>query len=101
MRYFLEFAFKGTNYHGWQYQPNASSVQETLNNALFTIFKKEIDLVGAGRTDAGVHAKQMFAHFDLEEPIDVDYYYINKITCIFFFSQRDILEVFNKRFSHK
>jgi tRNA pseudouridine38-40 synthase len=74
MKYFLEFAYKGTNYHGWQYQPNASSVQETLNNALFTIFKKEIDLVGAGRTDAGVHAKQMFAHFDLEEPIDVDYY---------------------------
>jgi tRNA pseudouridine38-40 synthase len=66
MRYFLAFAYKGTNYHGWQYQPNASSVQETLNKALSTLFKTEIDLVGAGRTDTGVHAKQMFAHFDLD-----------------------------------
>ncbi|WP_396166357.1 tRNA pseudouridine(38-40) synthase TruA [Flavobacterium sp.] len=74
MRYFLEFAYKGTNYHGWQYQPNATSVQETLNKALSTIFKKEIDLVGAGRTDAGVHAKQMFAHFDLDVEIEVPYY---------------------------
>ena len=74
MRYFLEFAYKGTHYHGWQYQPNATSVQETLNKALSIIFKKEIDLVGAGRTDAGVHAKQMFAHFDLDEAMDVPYY---------------------------
>ena len=74
MRYFLEFAYKGTNYHGWQYQPNASSVQETLNKALSTLFKTEIDLVGAGRTDTGVHAKQMFAHFDLDFEIDVPHY---------------------------
>lgn len=74
MRYFLEFAYKGTNYHGWQYQPNATSVQETLNKALSTIFKKEIDVVGAGRTDAGVHAKQMFAHFDCDLAIDVPFY---------------------------
>ncbi len=74
MRYFLEFAYKGTHYHGWQYQPNATSVQETLNKALSTLFKKEIDLVGAGRTDTGVHAKQMFAHFDVEESIDVPFY---------------------------
>jgi tRNA pseudouridine38-40 synthase len=71
LRYFIEFAYKGTNYHGWQYQPNATSVQETLNKALETIFKTEIDLVGAGRTDTGVHAKQMFAHFDLDHEIDV------------------------------
>ena len=74
MRYFLEFAYKGTNYHGWQYQPNATSVQETLNTALTTILKKDIDLLGAGRTDTGVHAKQMFAHFDLEETIDIPFY---------------------------
>lgn len=74
MRYFLEFAYKGTNYHGWQYQPNASSVQETLNKALSTLFKTEIDLVGAGRTDTGVHAKQMFAHFDLDFEIDVTHF---------------------------
>ena len=53
-------------------QPNANSVQETLNKALSTILKEEIDLVGAGRTDTGVHAKQMFAHFDYDAPINVD-----------------------------
>lgn len=74
MRYFIELAYKGTNYHGWQYQPNASSVQETLNKALSTLLRKEIDVVGAGRTDAGVHAKQIFAHFDLEETIDIPFY---------------------------
>lgn len=74
MRYFIEFAYKGTHYHGWQYQPNAISVQEILNKALSTLFRKEIDVVGAGRTDAGVHAKQMFAHFDLEDAIDIPFY---------------------------
>lgn len=72
MRYFLEFAYKGTNYHGWQYQPNAISVQETLTKALSTILKTPIELVGAGRTDTGVHAKQMFAHFDSDSEIDTN-----------------------------
>ncbi|WP_284653193.1 tRNA pseudouridine(38-40) synthase TruA [Flavobacterium terrisoli] len=70
MRYFIELAYKGTNYHGWQYQPDASSVQETLNKALSLLLKKEIDIVGAGRTDTGVHAKKMYAHFDCETEID-------------------------------
>lgn len=70
MRYFIELAYKGTHYHGWQYQPDASSVQETLNKALSVILKKEIDVVGAGRTDTGVHAKKMYAHFDYETEID-------------------------------
>jgi len=65
LRYFIELAYNGTNYHGWQVQPNATTVQETLNKALSTILKTTIDVVGAGRTDTGVHAKQMFAHFDL------------------------------------
>lgn len=73
MRYFLEFAYKGTKYHGWQYQPNAISVQETLAKALSTILKSEIELVGAGRTDTGVHARQMFAHFDFDLEIDANY----------------------------
>jgi tRNA pseudouridine38-40 synthase len=73
LRYFLEFAYKGTNYHGWQYQPNAISVQETLAKAISTILKTNIELVGAGRTDTGVHAKQMFAHFDYESEIDNSY----------------------------
>lgn len=71
MRYFIKFAYNGTNYHGWQYQPNASSVQETLNKVFSTLLQEDIDIMGAGRTDAGVHAKQMFGHFDSEKKIDV------------------------------
>ena len=73
MRYFIELAYNGTNYHGWQYQPNAASVQETLNTALSTVLKTTIDIVGAGRTDTGVHAKQMFAHFDFDTEIEVPF----------------------------
>jgi len=65
-------AYKGTNYHGWQYQPEANSVQETLNKALSVLLKTEIDVVGAGRTDTGVHAKQMYAHFDFEKEINTN-----------------------------
>jgi len=70
LRYFIELAYKGTNYHGWQYQPSADSVQETLNKAISLLLKTDIDIVGAGRTDTGVHAKQMYAHFDYETEID-------------------------------
>lgn len=66
MRYFIEFAYNGKNYHGWQYQPNASSVQETLSKAVSVLLRNETELMGAGRTDSGVHARQMFAHFDTE-----------------------------------
>ena len=66
MRYFIEFAYNGKNYHGWQFQPNASSVQETLTTALSVLLRTEIEIMGAGRTDTGVHAKQMFAHFDTD-----------------------------------
>lgn len=70
MRYFIEFAYNGKNYCGWQYQPHSPSVQETLNKALSTLLRTTIDVVGAGRTDTGVHARQMFAHFDHEEITD-------------------------------
>ena len=70
MRYFIKLAYKGTNYFGWQYQPDAISVQETLNKALSTLLKTNIDILGAGRTDSGVHAKEMSAHFDYETEID-------------------------------
>jgi tRNA pseudouridine38-40 synthase len=70
LRYFIELAYKGTNYHGWQIQPDADSVQETLNKALSMLLKTDIDIMGAGRTDSGVHAKQMFAHFDFNEEIE-------------------------------
>ncbi len=71
MRYFIEFAYKGTHYHGWQYQPNAASVQETLNKVFSVLLQEKIDIMGAGRTDTGVHAKQMFGHFDSEKSIDI------------------------------
>lgn len=70
MRYFIQFSYNGTNYHGWQYQPNATTIQETLNKALSVILNSEISVMGAGRTDTGVHAKVMFAHFDLEREIE-------------------------------
>ncbi|WP_256012924.1 tRNA pseudouridine(38-40) synthase TruA [Desertivirga xinjiangensis] len=67
-RYFLELAYKGTVYHGWQIQPNAVSVQEILEKALSTLFRQKIETVGCGRTDTGVHASQFFAHFDCVGP---------------------------------
>lgn len=67
MRYFIEIAYNGKNYFGWQRQPDQISVQQVLEETLSTLLRKEIKLTGAGRTDAGVHAKQLFAHFDFEE----------------------------------
>lgn len=69
MRYFLEFSYDGSSFHGWQRQPNAMSVQERIEDALSIMFQREIEVVGAGRTDAGVNARQMYAHFDIEEGI--------------------------------
>ena len=66
MRYFIELSYNGKAYHGWQNQPNDTSVQEVIENALTKLLKENIAIVGAGRTDTGVHAKQMFAHFDTE-----------------------------------
>lgn len=66
MRYFLKFAYNGSRYHGWQSQPNAVTVQETLEKALSVLLASTVDTVGAGRTDTGVHAKQMYAHFDFD-----------------------------------
>ena len=67
MRYFITFSYDGTCYHGWQIQPNGVSVQEVLQNALSTLLRTSIAVVGAGRTDAGVHARMMVAHFDIVE----------------------------------
>ena len=66
MRYFIEFSYKGTNYHGWQIQPNAITVQEVLEDRLSRLLGAKTNVVAAGRTDTGVHAKQMFAHADFE-----------------------------------
>ncbi len=70
MRYFIHFSYNGTHYHGWQAQPNAKTVQETLTQVLVTILGTKIQLTGAGRTDTGVHALQMYAHFDSDLQID-------------------------------
>ena len=64
-RYFIELAYKGTAYHGWQIQKNAISIQEVLNKALSIVFRQDVETLGCGRTDTGVHALQMYAHFDL------------------------------------
>lgn len=69
-RYFITFAYDGTAYHGWQIQPNGNSVQEELQKALSTILRENIEVVGAGRTDAGVHARRMTAHFETEANFD-------------------------------
>lgn len=68
-RYFAQLSFKGTAYHGWQIQPNALSVQEMIEKALSTILREEILVVGAGRTDTGVHASFYVLHFDVSEEI--------------------------------
>jgi len=81
MRYFITLSYDGTRYHGWQIQPNGVSVQETLQQGLSTLLRHEIEVVGAGRTDAGVHARMMVAHFDFDEALDCPQlaYRLNKI----------------------
>lgn len=75
MRYFIELSFKGTYYHGWQIQPDQNSIQGELTNAISKILQEKIDLIGAGRTDTGVHANQMFAHFDSDKELTNDWVY--------------------------
>jgi len=72
LRYFIEIAYNGKNYHGWQIQPDATSVQQVLEGVFSTLVRKDIKLTGAGRTDAGVHAKQLYAHFDFDEITDAE-----------------------------
>ncbi len=68
-RFFISLSYNGKNYVGWQIQPNGLSVQKVLQDSLSTILRSNIDIVGAGRTDAGVHAHNMVAHFDWEGSI--------------------------------
>ena len=60
----------GTNFHGWQFQDNANSIQEELEKALSTVLEKKVAIQGSSRTDTGVHARQQYAHFDLESPLN-------------------------------
>lgn len=68
-RYFMRLAYNGAPFHGWQTQPNAVSVQETLEKAMSMVMRMPMAITGAGRTDTGVNARTMVAHFDVEEPI--------------------------------
>ncbi|MCS6905185.1 MAG: tRNA pseudouridine(38-40) synthase TruA [Bacteroidia bacterium] len=81
MRYFLEIAYNGLYYNGWQKQKNASSVQEEIEKCLEIIFKEKILVKGAGRTDAGVHARQQFVQFDTNIPLKSNFLY--QLNCLF------------------
>lgn len=70
-RYFIYLAYNGENYCGWQIQPNGMSVQETIEKALSILLRGTTPIVGAGRTDAGVHARMMIAHFDSEQNLNL------------------------------
>lgn len=72
MRYFFHLAYKGTRFSGWQKHPNIPTIQETLESTLFKVLKEPIEIVGCGRTDAGVHASQFFFHCDIEQSWDFD-----------------------------
>ncbi|MGB0788932.1 MAG: tRNA pseudouridine(38-40) synthase TruA [Marinirhabdus sp.] len=71
MRYFIDISYNGANYHGWQRQPGAESVQGVLEHTLTTSLRHKIAVTGAGRTDAGVHAEQLVAHFDCPQLGDI------------------------------
>ena len=96
MRFFIELSYKGTNYHGWQVQPNVNTVQAEINKALSLILNAKIEVSGAGRTDTGVHAKQMFAHFDYDTEFDfpttivkLNSFLANDIAVLTFFKVKD------------
>ena len=69
MRYFIHLSYDGSRYHGWQLHPNGISIEGEIERCLSTLLGAPVDIVGAGRTDAGVHARHMVAHFDVEEPV--------------------------------
>jgi len=69
MRYFMRLAYRGAPFHGWQSQPGEVTVQETLEKALSVVLRRDMKIVGAGRTDTGVNARMMIAHFDVDTPI--------------------------------
>ena len=70
MKYKLEITYDGTDYGGWQVQPNRKTIQEVIQKGLKVILKRECKITGSGRTDAGVHAKHQVAHFLSDSPID-------------------------------
>lgn len=104
MRYFIQLQYNGTNYHGWQIQPNAISVQEVLNKALSLLLSEAINVVGAGRTDTGVHASFFVAHFEVNSSIKDTAQLVFKLNSflendIFIETIFEVAEEFHARFS--
>lgn len=82
-RFFIHLSYKGTNFHGWQTQKNAITVQEVLNRALSLLLKENVETMGAGRTDTGVHALNFYAHFDTMHPVSLfDENFVHHLNCI-------------------
>lgn len=81
LRYFLQIAYQGTHYHGWQIQPTATTIQGIIQARLGQILRREVQIVGSSRTDTGVHARQQFAHVDLAHGIDISHlrYQVNAV----------------------
>lgn len=106
MRYKITFSYCGTAYHGWQKQPNAVSVQEVLDRSLSLLLKENIETLGAGRTDTGVHATFFCAHFDCGKCIEDSKSFVGKLNRflpkdIAVFNLEEVSEDFNARFSAK
>lgn len=104
-RYFIFLGFDGRAYHGWQVQPNGNSVQAELEKALSTLLRQPTEVVGAGRTDAGVHARDMAAHFDTEVAVDCSQlaYKLNRLlpSDISVREVREVSQEMHARFSAK
>lgn len=82
-RYFIQLSFRGTTFHGWQSQPNATSVQKQIEQALQTLLRENTVITGAGRTDTGVHARLFVAHFDTANPLPANAkYFIYKMNAL-------------------
>ncbi len=81
-RYFIQLSYDGTDYHGWQFQPNGISVQETVEKALSVVAREKISVTGAGRTDAGVHASFYVAHFDTENHLLDNQKILHSLNCL-------------------
>lgn len=81
MRYFFEISYKGTKYHGWQIQNNATSVQQVIQERIKQLLGEAVEIIGSGRTDAGVHAKQQYFHADIKNELEtVDFqYHLNAV----------------------
>lgn len=82
-RYFIHLGYKGTQFHGWQIQPNSITVQEIVNKSLSVLIGEDIATIGAGRTDTGVHAFSFYAHFDcIQDNIHIKPNFVYKLNCI-------------------